>query len=58
MKKTYIIPSERIAELGLEGQLLDVSGNAPDAENGGGLDQQPSEDLSVRAQYNLWNNEW
>ena len=62
MKKTYIIPNEKIADLGLEGQLLQgiVSGNGP---TGGGLDTTPTdpedgEEMSVKAQYNLWNNEW
>lgn len=58
MKKTYIIPEEKIAELeGADGILNRVSGdteggyytNTDDGENG--------EEATVKAQ-NLWNTNW
>ena len=63
-KKQYIMPKETVVELGPESQLLGVSGNAPTDDNG--LDKTPGtetdpddgENMTVKAQRNMWDNQW
>lgn len=58
MRKKYIIPNEKVVDLGLEGQLLQgiVSGNGPTDDDG--LEDLGEEGMEVRAQRNMWDNQW
>lgn len=63
MKKTYIIPREKVVDLGMEGQLLSDSTKDPSGYDGssnpGGDGDNMDEDSggSVKAQ-GLWNQNW
>lgn len=66
MKKTYIIPEEKVVDLGLDGQLLSDSGKGGSnyASGGSGSGSTPGgdgdgmdEDNPVKAQ-GLWNQNW
>lgn len=59
-KKQYIMPKDRVVELGLEGLLLEgvVSGGQG---GGGGLDttpKDPDEGEEMVKQQSVWGNEW
>lgn len=56
MKKTYIIPNEKVVDLGLEGQLLDPSVQGDYEEDYGGSNEE--ENMVKAERGSLWSNEW
>lgn len=62
MKKTYMIPAQRVAEIeGADGILLDVSGgnSLEGTGNGGTTGEGGVENADVKEQRgSLWGNEW